>query len=179
MNAEPAIDRKLPIGPLVIQDSYTPDELARNIEILKTTPAQYRQLVENLPAEELAKTYREGSWTIQQLVHHVADMQLLHFFRMKKAVTEPDYDTLTLVSMDSWASTPDAQTAPVDDSLLVFEGVHRRYAYLAKSLDESQLARTCYHPVRQRWFNQAQAIAMSAWHVQHHLAHIKLALGIL
>ncbi|RAJ93997.1 DinB family protein [Larkinella arboricola] len=177
MNAEQTIDRKLPIGPFVVQDFYTPDELARNIEMLETAPAKYRQLVENLSDEELAKTYREGSWTIQQLVHHVADMQLLHFFRMKKAVTEPDYDTLTLVSMDGWASTPDATTAPIADSLLLFEGVHRRYAYLAKSLDESQLARKCYHPVRQLWFNQAQAVAMSVWHAEHHLAHIKLALG--
>ncbi|MFD1140761.1 YfiT family bacillithiol transferase [Larkinella insperata] len=177
MNAEPTINRKFPIGLFVIQNSYSPDELRHNINILETTPAQYRQLVEKRSDEELAKTYREGSWTIRQLVHHVADMQLLHFFRMKKAVTEPDYDTLTLVSMDGWASTADARTAPVEDSLLLFEGVHRRYAYLAKSLDESQLARKCYHPVRQLWFDQAQAVAMSAWHVQHHLAHIKLALG--
>ncbi|GAB3255456.1 bacillithiol transferase BstA [Larkinella harenae] len=179
MNTEQPIDRKFPIGPLALQQSYTPEELARNIEILETAPAQYRQLVENRSSDELAKTYREGSWNVQQLVHHVADMQLLHFFRMKKVLTEPDYDTITLVNMDGWASTPDAQTAPVEASLLLFEGVHRRYAYLAKSLDEAQLARTYYHPVRKIWINQAQAVGMSVWHVQHHLAHIKLALGLL
>jgi uncharacterized damage-inducible protein DinB len=178
MHTEQTVDRKFPIGPFILQDSYTLDQLARNIEILETAPAHYRQLVEKLSAGELAKTYREGSWNVQQLVHHVADMQSLHFFRMKKALTEPDYDTLTLVRMDGWAATPDAQTAPVEDSLLFLEGVHRRYAYLVKSLDEKQLARKCYHPVRQLWFDQAQAVAMSAWHVQHHLAHIKLALSL-
>lgn len=179
MNTEPTLDRKLPIGRLTLQEFYTGDELARNIDILETAPALYRQLVENRTPDELAKTYRDGSWNVQQLVHHVADMQMLHFFRMKKAITEPDYETVTLVKMDGWALTPDALTAPIDDSLLLFEGVHRRYVYLARSLDETLLARKYYHPVRQIWFNQAQAIAMSAWHVQHHLAHIKIALGLL
>jgi hypothetical protein len=31
--------------------------------------------------------------------------------------------------------------------------------------------------VRKATFNQKQAIAMSAWHVRHHLEHIKIALG--
>ncbi|MFC5411812.1 YfiT family bacillithiol transferase [Larkinella bovis] len=178
MNAAEIVDRKFPIGPLTFQESYTPEELACNIEILETAPARYRQLVENRSAEELARTYREGSWTVQQLVHHVADMQMMHYFRMKKAIAEPDYDTLTMVNMGTWATTPDALTAPIEDSLLMFEGIHRRYAYLARSLDETQLARKCYHPVRQIWISQAQAVAMSVWHVQHHLAHINLALGV-
>jgi hypothetical protein len=179
MNTDSVEHLKFPIGRLAFQASYTSEELAKLIAILEVAPGQYRQLVENRSAEELAKTYREGSWTIQQLVHHVADMQMTHFFRMKKAITEPDYDTLTMVDMGAWVATPDALTAPIEDSLLMFEGVHRRYAYLTRSLTEAQLARNCYHPVRQIWINQAQAIAMSAWHVQHHLAHIKLALGLL
>ncbi len=170
-------DRKYPIGTFSLQQTYTPTELDQLIDILKMSPAQYRRLVENLTPDDLAKTYREGSWTVQQVVHHVADMQLLHFLRMKKALTEPDYESATLVDMNAWAATPDSTTAPVADSLLLFEGVHRRYVYLAKSLDDTQLAIRYFHPVRQIWFTQAQALAMSAWHVQHHLAHIRLALA--
>ena len=170
-------DRKYPIGPIALQQTYTPGEVEQLIDVLQASPAHYRKLVETLSPNDLAKTYREGSWTVQQLVHHVADMQLLHFLRMKKALTEPDYEFATLVDMNAWAATPDSTTAPVDDSLLLFEGVHRRYVYLAKSLNDTQLAIRYFHPVRQIWFTQAQALAMSAWHVQHHLAHIKLALA--
>ncbi|CAN5443282.1 bacillithiol transferase BstA [soil metagenome] len=170
-------DRKFPIGPLVLQPTYTPDERRHAIEVLETSPSHYRQLVGHLSPTDLARTYREGSWTIQQLVHHVADIQLLHYFRMKKALTEPDYETATMIDMNAWATTADATTAPIEDSLLLFEGVHRRYVYLAKSLDSSTLAIRYYNPVRQFWVDQAQALAMSAWHVQHHLAHIRLALA--
>lgn len=171
-------DRKFPIGPLTLQDTYSPTELTQFIDIIAAAPAKYRHLTQNLTPNDLAKTYREGSWTVQQLVHHVADMQLLHFFRMKKALTEPSYEVVTLVDMNAWATTPEALTAPIEDSLLLFEGVHRRYAYLAKSLSKESLAISYFHPVRQIRLNQAQALAMSAWHVRHHLAHIQLALGL-
>lgn len=170
-------DRKYPIGPLAPQDTYSPDELAGLIGIIESSPARYRQLVASLSPTDLAKTYREGSWTVQQLIHHVADIQFVHFMRMKKALTEPDYDVITLIDMNAWAATPDAVHAPIDDSLLLLDGVTRRYMYLAKSLTEAQLAISYTHPLRQRTFTQAQALAMSAWHVQHHLAHIKLALA--
>lgn len=169
-------NRKFPIGPFVCQDAYSTDELAELIATIEKSPATYRQVVENLSPDELAKTYREGSWTVRQLIHHVADIQLLHFFRMKKALTEPDYETVTLINMDGWAATTDSTLAPVEDSLRLFEGVTQRYVRLGKSLSDDQLAISYYHPVRQRSYNQAQALAMSAWHVQHHLAHIRLAL---
>lgn len=170
-------NRKYPIGPFAPQPTYSAEELAQLIQTIENSPAQYRQLVEHLSPTDLAKTYRDGSWTVQQLVHHVADIQLLHFLRMKKALTEPDYKELTLIDMNGWAATPDATEAPIADSLLLFDGATLRYMYLAKSLTESMLAISYYHPVRQIQINQAQAIAMTAWHVQHHLAHIKLALA--
>lgn len=171
-------NRRFPIGPFVSQDTYTAEELEKLIDIIEACPAQYRQLVEQLSEDDLSKTYREGSWTVQQLVHHVADIQFVHFMRMKKALTEPDYNEVTLIDMNAWAQTPDALEAPVVDSLLLLDGATRRYVYLAKSLTDDQLAISYYHPVRQRSYSQAQALAMTAWHVQHHLAHIKLALAI-
>ena len=170
-------NRKLPIGPFNYQETYSPEELNQFIAIIEAIPARYRQLVENLSAEDLAKTYREGSWNVQQLIHHVSDIQFVHFLRMKKALTEPDYEVVTLINMNGWAATPDSTTAPIEDSLVSFDGITRRYCYLMKSLTDEQLAIKYFHPVRQLWFSQAQAMAISAWHVQHHLAHIKLALS--
>lgn len=170
-------NRRYPIGLFNYKETYSPEELSQFITVLETIPASYRLLVENLSAEDLAKTYREGSWTVQQLIHHVSDIQLVHFFRMKKALTEPEYEVVTLIDMDKWVQTPDAKTAPIEDSLASFDSITRRYVYLMKSLTEEQLAIKYYHPVRKIWFNQAQAMAISAWHTQHHLAHIKLALS--
>ena len=171
------LDRKYPIGPFVSPSTSSPADILARIDIIGQSTARYQDLADSLSPADLTKTYRDGSWTIGQLIHHVADIQLVHFFRMKKALTEPDYTSVTLIDMNAWVNTPDSSsTAPLADSMLMLDGINRRYVRLANSLDETQLAIQYYHPVRQIWINQAQALAMSAWHVQHHLAHIKLAL---
>lgn len=169
-------NRKFPIGPFASQNSYSDSEMAHIIDVIDASPLAYRKVVQDLSKHDLTRTYRTGSWTVQQLVHHVADISLLHFLRMKQVLTEPAYDMATMINMDGWANTADGINAPVGDSLTLFEGVHRRYVYLARSLTPAMLAVSYYHPTRHLQINQAQALAMSAWHVQHHLAHIKLAL---
>lgn len=168
---------KFPIGPFEAPEHVDKSDLDAFIETIEAAPAAYRKITNGLSEKELKKGYREGSWSIQQLVNHVADMQLLHFFRMKKALTEPDYKEITLVNIDGWAYTPDGLTSPVEDSLDMFEGIAKRFVHLIKSLDENQHQIAYYHPVRKTMLNQKQAIALSAWHVKHHLAHIRIALG--
>jgi hypothetical protein len=167
---------KFPIGPFMPQATTTRAELDAFIDTVANAPAKYRALAANLKPAELKKTYRSGSWNIQQLLAHVADMQMLHFFRMKKALTESDYKELTLVSMDGWACTYDGTQYPPADSLDLFENLVKRFVFLAKSLTDEQLNISYYHPIRKISLDQRQAIAMSAWHVKHHLEHIKIAL---
>jgi hypothetical protein len=173
---EQLAELKFPIGPFVAQENITDAELAGFISTIESAPARYQALTENLGPQELSKTYREGSWHIQQLVNHVADMQLLHFFRMKKALTESDYKEITLVNIDGWAHTTDGASSPIADSLHMFESITKRFVFLIRSLNNQQLEISYYHPVRKTMLNQRQAISMSAWHVRHHLEHIKIAL---
>src|SRR5688572_2634808 len=90
---------KFPIGPFTVQADINEQELEAFISTIESAPAKYRKLAEGLSETDLKKTYREGSWNVQQLFNHVADMQLLHFFRMKKALTENDYKEITLVNI--------------------------------------------------------------------------------
>lgn len=170
------LDAKYPIGNFNKQDFYSPEEIQSLIHIIETAPAKYNVLVKNLSEADLTKTYRDGSWNVRQLIHHVADIQLLHFLRMKKALTEPDYKDVTLILMDEWVKTPDGIRAPIEDSLVMFEGITKRHVYLLKSLTDENLKIEYFHPVRKYIINQAQALAMTAWHVQHHYAHIEVAI---
>ncbi|MBG6235582.1 hypothetical protein IWX76_002150 [Pedobacter sp. CAN_A7] len=168
---------KFPIGAFIKKDEYPPDELASLIQDMEDSLAAYKALANSVNAEDLSKTYRPGSWNVQQLIHHVADIQMLHFLRMKKAVTEPDYTPVTLIDMDGWANTKDGINAPIEDSILMLEGVTKRYLFLIRSLSAEELKVAYYHPLRAFHINQAQAVAMSSWHLKHHLAHINLALA--
>jgi hypothetical protein len=69
-------DRRYPIGPIALKDAYSDDEIREFIRIIAEIPAEYRKRVANLSDEDLLKTYREGSWNIRQLIHHVGRLAI-------------------------------------------------------------------------------------------------------
>jgi hypothetical protein len=168
---------KFPIGPFKAPENIDRPELDALIKIVEEAPAKYRALTKGLTEDDLNRSYREGAWNIRQIINHLADMQLLHLFRMKRAITESDYEVITIVDQHAWALTPDGLNAPLTDSLDMFESITKRYVFLMRALDDEKLRRTYFHPIRKISLNQKQAIAMSAWHVQHHLEHIRIALA--
>ncbi|MDI9857700.1 YfiT family bacillithiol transferase [Flectobacillus roseus] len=167
---------QFPIGKWSPKGEYTPEEFQERLNTLKNIPAEYRALTENLSHEDLQKQYREGSWTIQQLINHVADMHLLHYIRFKHALTETDPNGV-VAKIDAWATMEEAKTAPIAFSLQMIEGTHARWTYLIEQMSEEEFQRGYYHPIRQIYIKLIDALDMGAWHAKHHLEHIKLALG--
>lgn len=174
---QPDDPRQFPIGRWSGQTDFTADELNTRIQHLRELPKEYRELTESLTDDELARTYRPGSWTVRQLVHHVADTHQWHYFRIKHTLTLPEIAQGILSDVNNWAHQPDGQYLSVTPSLGVLEGIHERLAYLYEHLPEADLQRAYYHPFRQLNVSLAQAIDMVVWHAQHHLAHIRLALN--
>lgn len=168
---------RYPIGPWQAQDNYSDATIRHIIERIRQLPGEYEATVSTLSASELTKQYRTGSWTVQQLVHHVADTHLMHLLRLKHALTELN-TTGVMGDVNAWAALNEAQTAPIADSLLMLTGLHRRIAHLAETLTSADLSITYYHPGRKRHLTLAEALSVVVWHGEHHLGHIRLALGL-
>src|SRR6187402_818541 len=117
MTPEQLTQLKYPIGTFDAGMDFSQSQLAELIKTIEEIPAKYKTITKGLSPQDLKKTYREDAWNVQQLVNHVADMQVLHFFRMKSALTEPDYKNVTLVNIPGWASTADGFASPVADSI--------------------------------------------------------------
>jgi hypothetical protein len=65
---------------------------------------------------------------------------------------------------------------PITVSLTLLEALHLRWVTLLHHLTDAQWQRTFYHPGTKRNFTLDEALAMYAWHGQHHLAHLKALL---
>lgn len=165
-----------PIGRFSPEAEYPAEEVERMIGQLNKIATIYADLVLSLSEADLARTYRPGSWTVQQLVHHVADIQLLYYLRIKKALTEAE-PVAVMIQMDDFAALPDAMHAPVGDSLMMLEGINQRLVIYLLQLEQAAWNKTYYHPTRQIYLNIKQTLHMILWHAAHHLAHIQLALG--
>ncbi len=175
----PSIMEKLqyPIGKWNPPTSFSWEEIQANIEILKSIPAAYKALTADLSAEDLQKQYRVGSWTIQQIVNHVADTHILHYIRFKHSLTEADVQGV-IGNIDAWANLTEAQTAPIEYSLTLLEGIHQRWGHLLSNMSPEDFEKGYYHPMRKVYVNLSDGLHMGIWHGQHHLSHIKLALGL-
>lgn len=167
------MDVKYPIGQLQVPEHVTMDNVNEWLKQTETYTQRLRETVANLSDTELNKTYREGSWNVRQLVHHIADSQLNMYQRLKLALTD-DNPTVPAFDEEKWAIQPDTKL-PVESSIKMLEGINERIVELGKHLTEEQLNRTFTHQVNGA-IKVATKVAKLAWHEEHHLAHIKIAL---
>ncbi len=165
-----ATDPRYPIGRFQpVTGAVTRNELNNALMILSALPEQLRNAVDGLSDDQLDTPYREGGWTVRQLVHHIADSHMNAFSRFKLALTE-DWPTIYAYNEAAWAKLHDS-AAPAEWSLEVVEAVHARWVMLLQSLDAEQFARGFVHPERGR-MTLEQVTLLYAWHSRHHVAHI-------
>jgi hypothetical protein len=113
---------------------------------IERVPSQVEAAVKGLSEEQLNTPYREGGWTVRQVVHHIADTHLTMFSRAKFILTQ-EHPTLPAFDQDDWAKLPDAN-GPVNDSLDIIRGVHARWTAMLRNNSASAWERTAYHPER-------------------------------
>lgn len=136
--------------------------------------AQVRTAVTGLTEPQLASTYRPDSFTVRQLVHHIADAHEQGLMRFRWGLTD-DHPVIVPMNQVTWASLAD-YALPPDVSLRLLEAVNERWMALLVGLDTNALSRTLRHPQegeQDLW----RLLAKHEWHIRHHLAHIRLALS--
>ncbi len=162
-------DLRYPIGEFVAQPLYSSDETKQHIMAIAHLPAKLTALVGNWPDDRLDTPYRPGGWTVRQLVHHIADSHINGYIRTKLALTETN-PTVRPYHEGEWARLPDSGL-DIAPSLVLLNGVHRRWATTFEALSEAGLQRTFYHSGSDKTFTLAQQAANYAWHGEHHYQH--------
>jgi hypothetical protein len=162
-------DPRYPIGKFVAPETITPEDRRYALVSLAEMPELLRDAIRGLKREQVDTPYRDGGWTVRQVVHHIADSHMTAFFRLRKALTE-DWPTVEGYNEASFATLHDI-TAPVEWSLELVEGVHARWVMLLQSLTDDQWQRGFNHAERGK-MNIEFATLLYAWHSRHHLAHI-------
>ncbi len=172
MSSNTGQDDKLryPIGRFQRPETLTGEERAAALKTLHQLPQKLRSVTDDLSGDQLDTPYREGGWTVRQLVHHLADSHLNAYARTRLALTE-DWPTIKPYNEALWAELSDARQSPIELSLELLESLHARWVMLLASLDESDWKRGYVHPESGRQTVE-QVLATYDWHSRHHLAHI-------
>jgi uncharacterized damage-inducible protein DinB len=165
------MDLRYPIGRFEWPASLNSEDLRKAIAEIAAAPAELRAAVNGLSDEQLETPYRPGGWTVRQVIHHVADSHMNSYMRFRFALTEPE-PTIKAYDENVWAQLPDASRAPLDPSLGLLDGLHRRWVLLLESFTPAEWARTFRHPEHPNPLRLDSTAALYAWHGKHHAAHI-------
>lgn len=164
------MDPRYPIGPFRYQGPLSPDARQQAIATIADTPRRLRAAAVGLSDLQLDTPYREGGWTVRQVVHHVPDSHLNAYTRLKLALTE-DNPTIRPYAEAAWAELRDARLAPIDLSLDLLETLHRRWTAALGNLEPADFERRLLHPDSGA-MTIDKLIALYAWHGPHHVAHV-------
>ncbi len=167
---------RFPVGKFTLPTEITKHDIDEWIDIIEAFPSRLSNLVRGLSEDQLEAHYRPGSWTIRQVVHHVADSHLNSYIRFKWTLTE-ERPTIKTYDQNLWSERPDARSAPIALSIELLTGLHKRWVYVLRGLTNEELNRTFIHPEMKRELNLKWLIGLYAWHCRHHYAHIELALA--
>jgi uncharacterized damage-inducible protein DinB len=163
-------DPRYPIGKFHYEGTLSEQQKLTSIVSIAHMPADLRAAVKGLSPERLDTPYRDGGWTVRQVVHHVPDSHMNSYVRFKLALTE-DEPTIKPYAEDRWAELADTKQTPIEVSLTLLETLHDRWVRLLRAMSPEDWKRTFRHPERGT-MTLEHALALYAWHGRHHVAHI-------
>lgn len=161
---------RYPIGKFSFNANAGEKEISQWISDIENLPSHIRKAVKGLSETQLNSTYRDGSWTLKQVVHHVADSHMNAYIRIKLALTE-NHPTIKPYDENAWAQLEDSKL-PVEISLSLIESLHARWIHVMKSIRKSDYEKTVFHPESKRDMSVNFLVQLYAWHGKHHTAHI-------
>jgi uncharacterized damage-inducible protein DinB len=163
-------DTRYPIGKFSYEGPPTEAQRNQLIGEIEKAPAALRAAVTRLSAQQLDTPYREGGWTVRQVVHHVPDSHVNAYVRFKLALTENE-PTIKTYAENLWAQLEDSRATPVETSLALLDSLHARFVTLLRTMKPAEWQRTFRHPDL-GVMPLEKNLALYSWHGRHHVAHI-------
>jgi hypothetical protein len=160
-----------PIGKFVDQP-FSEHELRDRLLDIRFMAQSLEKTVSNLDEFQLDTAYREGGWTVKQVVHHLADSHMNAFIRCKLALTE-DNPVIKPYDQNTWVNTADATNVPINISITLLHTLHIRWHELFLNLSEMDFEKTVMHPEYKRQMSLWFILGLYAWHGKHHIAQIQ------
>ena len=150
---------------------FSQEEKEARLADILFLPRMLEYAVLNLNDDQIQTPYREGGWTVNQVIHHVADSHMNAFIRFKLGLTE-DNPTIKPYIQSAWGDTADVTAVPVNLSITLLHSLHHRWYELLKTITDEQWERTIYHPEQERKITLWELLLIYAWHGKHHAAHV-------
>jgi hypothetical protein len=167
------MNKQFPIGEFSYSENHSPADREQWIDEIALLPERIRNEIDGCSDDILLIPYRDGGWTLRQVIEHLVDSHTNTIIRIKTTLTE-DNPTIRPYNQAAWAESALQFGIPLELTLEMLENIHEVMVRIFQSLEEDQWKRTFFNPESGKTFTLAHCLALYAWHSNHHLAHIQL-----
>lgn len=130
----------------------------------------------DLSETELNKSYREGKWTIRQILHHLTDVEYLFIGRLKKIIAEPK-QVIWAFNQEDWNEAFDYLHEPLTGKRELYSICREmNYQLIEKYYDQYKSKQFVHNETGLRTLQvEFEKVAL---HNQSHNEQIKMAIEI-
>ena len=165
------MDLRYPIGKYEPQP-FSDKQKREWLQDIQFLPGLLEMAIENLDEKQLNTPYRDGGWSVKQVVHHVADSHMNAYVRFKLGLTE-DKPTIKPYEEALWANLNDVNAVPINISITLLYALHTRWHSAILNLPTDVWNnRSVFHPESKKEMSLYYLLGSYAWHGRHHVAHI-------
>jgi uncharacterized damage-inducible protein DinB len=172
-----SIDKNIfPIGKFTFDENTAKKNIKQYIKDIEELPKLLKVALKKVDKKNKNNSYRDGGWTIEQIIHHTADSHMNAFIRFKLALTETA-PIIKPYSQNLFAETTDIFASDLKSSYRILKGLHKRWSVLLQNMSDSDFKNYYVHPEYKVEFSLLHALALYAWHGKHHVAQIEVAIN--
>lgn len=142
----------------------------RPLDVLSQTTVALRQIVAEVPANEIIQPEAAGKWSIREVLQHLADSELVWGYRLRMTLAQ-DRPPLTGYDQDEWASRLRYRDADPKRALEQFAVLRESNLALLRAATDADLERVAVHAERGEE-SIAHMMRLYAGHDLLHLAQI-------
>ena len=148
--------------------------MSRNDTVVHLTHSRDAVVAEfNGPQSEWGKTYAPGKWTVRQMLVHLADVELVHLWRLSRAWAEPGSPVYAF-DHDRWVTALRYDERPLDICRDMFVGIRNQIIYYVETMPESAFENTVDHS-ENGLVPVSRILKYLVYHTDHHLEQIRFA----
>lgn len=93
--------------------------------------------IATLSENDLTWKPSDKEWSVAEVLGHLADASVVHYYRARKIVAEPDYDGWALYEQVDWVARSRANAVPAAESIAFFRATARYNGLFYGELSEA------------------------------------------
>jgi uncharacterized damage-inducible protein DinB len=139
--------------------------------VLSATPGRLQELVQQLGAAGLERSWAPGKWSARKVLCHLADCEVAFGYRWRQVVAQPHHVIQTF-DQDDWAAGYDSLGA--QEALESFSALRRWSLAWLGTLPPAAFSKPLTHPERGE-LTLRDLLALTAGHDRNHLGQLEQA----